>query len=153
MQLGRGGMGEVYLARDVRLERDVAVKVLAEALAGDPGYVRRFEQEARSASGLNHPNIVTIYGVGEQEGIAYIAMELVHGRTLREMLAAGPLALPAAFDLGLQLAEALAAAHAAGIIHRDLKPDNVMVTPDGLLKVLDFGIAPRERSLPPAPQT
>jgi serine/threonine-protein kinase len=153
MQLGRGGMGEVYLARDVRLERDVAVKVLAEGLADDPGYVRRFEQEARSASGLNHPNIVTIYGVGEQEGIAYIAMELVHGRTLREMLAAGPLELPQAFDLALQLAEALAAAHAAGIIHRDLKPDNVMVTPDGLLKVLDFGIARRERSLPGAAET
>jgi serine/threonine protein kinase len=146
--IGCGGMGEVYRARDVRLERDVAVKVMAEALGGDPAYLRRFEEEARSASGLNHPNIVTIYGVGEQQGIAYIAMELVHGRTLRDMLAEGAMALPLAFDLSVQLAEALAAAHAAGIVHRDLKPDNVMVTTDGLLKVLDFGIARRDRALP-----
>jgi serine/threonine protein kinase len=143
--LGRGGMGEVYRGRDVKLERDVAVKVLAEALTGDPGYVRRFEEEARSASGLNHPNIVTIYGVGEDRGIAYIAMELVHGRTLRDILAAGPLGTARTFDLAVQLAEALTAAHGAGIVHRDLKPENVMVTPDGLLKVLDFGIARRDR--------
>jgi len=142
--IGSGGMGDVYRARDLRLERDVAIKVVAEGFDGDAGYVRRFEEEARAASGLNHPGIVTIYGVREGEGMAFIAMELVRGTTLRAVLASGPLPLADAWPLMVQLADALAAAHSAGIVHRDLKPDNVMVTPDGLLKVLDFGIARRD---------
>ncbi len=147
--LGAGGMGEVYLARDVRLERDVALKVLERFVASDPEYLRRFEEEARAASGLTHPNIVTIYGVGEDDGVAYIAMELVRGRTLRAVLSAEGVALEQAIDLAAQLAEALAAAHAAGIVHRDLKPENLMVTAGGLLKVLDFGIAKRRHTVTP----
>ena len=142
--IGSGGMGEVYRARDLRLQRDVAIKVVAEGLDGDAAYMRRFEEEARAASGLNHPGIVTIYGVGESDGLAFIAMELLRGTTLRLLLASGPLPLADAWHLMVQLADALAAAHGAGIVHRDLKPDNIMVTPDGLLKVLDFGIARRD---------
>ncbi len=144
--LGAGGMGEVYRARDLRLEREVALKLLPKEIAGRPGFVDRFEEEARSASGLNHPNIVTIYGVGESDDVAYIAMELVQGRTLREILADGPLSVRATLDLAVQLADGLSAAHARGIVHRDLKPENVMVTPDGLVKVLDFGIAKTDHS-------
>lgn len=144
--LGAGGMGEVYRARDLRLDREVALKLLPKEIAGRPGFVDRFEEEARSASGLNHPNIVTIYGVGESDDIAYIAMELVEGRTLREILADGPLSVRVTLDLAVQLADGLSVAHARGIVHRDLKPENVMVTPDGLVKVLDFGIAKTDRS-------
>ena len=136
--VGEGGMGEVYRARDLTLGREVAIKVLARSAAGD---LRRFDEEARLASALNHPNIVTIYGVGEKPDFAYIAMELVRGRTLRALLAADRVTVKRALDLAVQLADALAAAHAIGIIHRDLKPENLMVTPEGLLKVLDFGIA------------
>jgi len=139
--VGTGGMGEVYRARDLKLGREVALKVLARVPAGGLTDVRRFEEEARLASGLNHPNIVTIYGVGEEDETAYIAMELVAGRTLRELLTHKPMPVTAALDLAVQLADALAAAHASGIAHRDLKPENLMVTPEGLLKVLDFGIA------------
>ena len=139
--VGEGGMGEVYRARDLTLGREVAIKVLARSVAGGAGNLRRFEEEARLASALNHPNIVTIYGVGEKPDFAYIAMELVRGRTLRALLAADRVTVKRALDLAVQLAEALAAAHAIGIIHRDLKPENLMVTPEGLLKVLDFGIA------------
>ena len=142
--LGAGGMGEVYRATDLRLGRDVALKTLHRAGRTDPGYIRRFEDEARSASVLNHPNIVTIYGVGEDNDVSYIAMECVSGRTLGQVISEGKLGITAALDLAVQLADALAAAHDKGIIHRDLKPDNVMVTPEGRLKVLDFGIAKRE---------
>jgi serine/threonine protein kinase len=142
--LGAGGMGDVYRARDLKLEREVALKVLAPAMARDPAYLRRFETEARLACALNHPNIVTIYGVGEEDGIAFIAMEFVQGRTLRDRLAAGALDLKEAIGLAVQIADALAVAHAGGIVHRDLKPENVMVTAGGLVKILDFGLAKRQ---------
>ncbi len=139
--IGAGGMGEVYRAKHVKLGRDVAIKVLPSDLAADPGRLKRFEREARSASALNHPNIVTIHDIAEHEGTTYIAMELVEGRTLRELLRDGPLPVAKATDLAGQICEGLGKAHAAGIVHRDLKPDNVMVTDDGLVKILDFGLA------------
>jgi serine/threonine protein kinase/Tfp pilus assembly protein PilF len=139
--LGSGGMGEVYRAKDHKLGRDVAIKVLKEELATDPERLRRFEQEARSASALNHPNIITIYDLGQHETTHYIAMELVEGKTLREMLSKGPLPTTKLLQVATQIAEGLAKAHSAGIIHRDLKPENIMVTSDGLVKTLDFGLA------------
>jgi eukaryotic-like serine/threonine-protein kinase len=134
-------MGEVYRARDLRLERPVALKVLPESLSVEKERLQRFEKEARSASALNHPNIVTIYEVGTSEGIPYIAMELVEGKTLRDLLHTGALALRRLLPVAAQLADGLAKAHEAGIVHRDLKPENVMVTKDGLVKILDFGLA------------
>jgi eukaryotic-like serine/threonine-protein kinase len=142
--LGAGGAGDVYRARDSRLEREVALKLLTPATASDPAYLRRFESEARLACALNHPNIVTIYGVGEDAGTAFIAMELVHGTTLRKRLATSVLSTHEALAIAIQIADALAAAHDAGIVHRDLKPENVMVTADGHVKVLDFGLAKRQ---------
>jgi Tol biopolymer transport system component len=139
--LGAGGMGEVYRARDTRLGRDVAIKALPEALAADRDRLSRFEQEARSASALNHPNIVTIYEVGAEGAVSYIAMELVQGKTLRELLAEGPLPQKRLLAIGSQIADGLARAHEAGIVHRDLKPENLMVTREGLVKILDFGLA------------
>ncbi|MDQ2979891.1 MAG: serine/threonine-protein kinase, partial [Acidobacteriota bacterium] len=139
--LGAGGMGEVYRARDTRLGREVAVKILPEALAADTDRLRRFEQEARAASALNHPNIVTIHDAGQEGAVSYIAMELVEGQSLREVLAAGPLPLKKAIDIAAQVSSGLAKAHASGIVHRDLKPENVMVTTDGVAKILDFGLA------------
>jgi eukaryotic-like serine/threonine-protein kinase len=141
--IGAGGMGDVYRARDLRLGRDVALKVLEPSVAADPDARRRFEREAQAASALNHPNIVTIHSVGEEDGVAFITMELVQGRTLRQLMAA-PVPLPIALDVSVQLATALSAAHAIGIVHRDLKPENIMVTAEGLVKVLDFGIARRD---------
>jgi Tol biopolymer transport system component len=138
--LGSGGMGEVYRARDERLGREVAIKVLSGELAADSGCLRRFEKEARSASALNHPNIVTIHDVGSFEGVAYIAMEKVDGQTLRELVN-GPLPIKRLLPIATQVADGLAKAHEAGIVHRDLKPENVMVTKDGLVKILDFGLA------------
>ena len=146
--LGGGGMGEVYRARDTRLEREVAIKVLAEPHARDCQALERFEREARSASALNHPNIVTIYDISqigrERDSISYIAMELVEGRSLRQILSEGPVAMKELLEIAVQVAGALAAAHAKGIVHRDLKPDNIMVTRDGLVKILDFGLAKLE---------
>jgi serine/threonine-protein kinase len=140
--IGSGGMGEVYRARDGRLGRIVAIKVLRHDLAADPDRIERFEREARSASALNHPNIVTIHDVGVEGSTSYIAMEWVDGVSLRELVAAGkPQAVPDVVKIGAQIAEGLAKAHGAGIVHRDLKPDNVMVTRDGLVKILDFGLA------------
>src|SRR5262249_29845885 len=140
--LGAGGMGEVYRGRDVRLGRDVAIKILPAATAADPDRRKRFEQEARSASALNHPNILTVYDVGESEGTTYMAMELVEGKTLRELVASGE-ALPAKklLEIAVQIAEGLAKAHSAGIVHRDLKPENLMISKDGYVKILDFGLA------------
>ena len=140
--LGAGGMGEVYRARDSRLGRIVAVKVLRPDLAADPDRIERFEREARAASALNHPNIVTIYDVGVEGGMSYIAMEWVDGSALRDLVArAKPQAIPTVVSVGAQIADGLGVAHSAGIVHRDLKPENVMVTADGLVKILDFGLA------------
>ena len=139
--LGAGGMGEVYRARDSRLGREVALKVLPEALAADRDRLARFEQEARSASALNHPNIVTIHEIGREGETAYIAMELVEGKTLRELVISGPMPVKRILGIVSQIAEGLAKAHGAGILHRDLKPENVMVSKDGFVKLLDFGLA------------
>ncbi len=138
--LGRGGMGEVYLAHDSRLGRKVAVKVLQSALTSNPDAVRRFEQEARAASSLNHPNIVTIYEIGDILGRRFLAMEFIEGQSLALMVGR-PMPAEALARLGAQLAQALRVAHAAGIVHRDIKPDNVMIRDDGYVKVLDFGLA------------
>jgi serine/threonine-protein kinase len=140
--LGAGGMGDVYLARDNRLGRNVALKVLRPDLA-DPDWIAAFRQEALAASSLNHPNIVTIYEIGEYEDTRFIAAEYVEGITLREHLKQGPIAEPELVDIALQIAEGLATAHEAGVVHRDIKPDNVMLRADGLVKILDFGIATR----------
>ena len=139
--LGVGGMGEVYRGRDTRLGRDVALKVISPGRLDDAELRRRFELEARAASVLNHPSIVTIYDVGQTDGVEWIAMEWVEGRTLREALVEGPLALSNALSIARQIAEGLAIAHAKGIVHRDLKPENVMLTIEGRTKILDFGLA------------
>ncbi|HST50500.1 MAG TPA: protein kinase [Pyrinomonadaceae bacterium] len=140
-KLGEGGMGAVYLAKDARLGRRVAVKLLPAHFAGDDERVRRFEQEARAASALNHPNILTVHEIGESQGRRFIVTEFVEGRTLRERLAEGRFTLAEALDVCAQVAGALAKAHSSGIVHRDIKPENVMVDGDGHVKVLDFGIA------------
>ena len=147
-QIGQGGMGEVYRAHDPRLRRDVAIKVLPETFASDPERLRRFEQEARAASALNHPNILTVHDVGVQGATHYLVTELLDGKTLRDALRDGPLSIPQALDFGVQIARGLAAAHEQRIVHRDLKPENLFVTTDGRIKILDFGLArlapPRE---------
>ena len=140
-KLGEGGMGEVWRARDERLNRTVAVKILPADLANDPARRARFEQEARSLGALNHPNIVAVYDVGQDNGRSYIVSELVDGESLRSVIDRGPLPMRKLIDYGVQMAEALAAAHELGIVHRDLKPENVMVTRAGRVKVLDFGLA------------
>src|SRR5262249_14138800 len=139
--LGAGGMGEVYRARDESAARDVALKVLPAEISSDKSRLARFEKEARAASSLNHPNIVTIYDIGSSDELAYIAMEMVEGRTLRELVTSGPIALRRLLSLSAQIADGLAKAYSAGIVHRDLKPENLMVTRDGLVKILDFGLA------------
>jgi eukaryotic-like serine/threonine-protein kinase len=139
--LGAGGMGEVYRARDTRLGREVAVKVLSPEFSADADRRKRFEQEARSASALNHPNIVTIHEIGSTDGTIYIAMEVVDGKTLREVLHGDALSTKKLLDLAYQISDGLAKAHSAGIVHRDLKPENVMVSKDGAVKILDFGLA------------
>ncbi|HVS01697.1 MAG TPA: protein kinase [Thermoanaerobaculia bacterium] len=140
-RLGRGGMGEVYRARDTRLGREVAVKVITHYHHRGSQAVARFEREARAASALNHPNIVTVYDIDEHDGFPYIVMELVQGTSLRSLLEGGPLPLERALGIGSQIARGLTAAHERGIVHRDLKPENVQVTPEGAVKLLDFGLA------------
>lgn len=140
-RLGSGGMGEVYRARDTRLERDVAIKILSLEQCCRPDALARFEQEARAACALNHPNIVTIYEIGEANGARFIAMELVNGETLRQLLAPDPIPFRRAVAIAVQIANALAKAHAIGLVHRDLKPENLMITEDGVAKILDFGLA------------
>src|SRR5579863_10608744 len=139
--LGAGGMGEVYRARDTRLERSVAIKVLPAEFSADSDGLHRFEREARSASALNHPNVVTIYELGQDGSTHYIAMELIEGKTLRELLVPGLLPIRKVIEIAAQVAEGLAKAHEAGIAHRDLKPDNLMISSDGFVKILDFGLA------------
>ncbi len=145
--LGAGGMGEVYRARDPRLGRDVAIKVLPAGFAGDPERLGRFEQEARAAAALNHPNILAVYDVGQHpstgsgQAAPYIVTELLEGGTLRERIAGGPLVVRKAVEYAVQIAKGLAAAHDRGIVHRDLKPENVFITADARVKILDFGLA------------
>ncbi len=139
--LGIGGMGEVYLAEDVRLQRKVALKLLPDAFSSAEDRLERLVFEARSASGLNHPNILTIHEIGESEGKKFITAEFVEGKTLKELISTHPPGLIPALEIAVQVASALVAAHAAGIVHRDVKPDNVMIRPDGIVKLLDFGIA------------
>ena len=150
-RIGAGAMGEVYLAHDQKLDRRVAVKLIAKSLAGDADRQRRFRQEAHAASSLNHPNIVVVHDFGELAGRPFIVTELVEGVTLREQLEDGPLPIQDAIEIALQVTSALAAAHARGLVHRDIKPENVMVRPDGYVKVLDFGLAKLARADHAAP--
>ncbi len=139
--LGTGGMGEVYEATDTRLGRAVAIKVLPEKLSDNPERVARFEREARVLASLNHPNIAAIYGLEESGAQRYLVLELVEGMTLADRLASGPIAVDQALEIARDIAHAVDAAHDQGIIHRDLKPANIKFTPDGQVKVLDFGLA------------
>src|SRR5436305_3828486 len=139
--IGAGGMGEVYLAEDTALHRKAALKLLPARFTRDEERVKRFKREARAASALNHPNIITIYEIGEADSVHYIATEFIEGENLRQRIARGTLPLSEVIDAGVGVASALAAAHDAGIIHRDIKPENIMVRPDGYVKVLDFGLA------------
>ena len=139
--LGKGGMGEVYLAQDTRLDRRVALKILPAEWAADSDRLHRFIREAKSASALNHPNIITVYDIGEAAGTPFIAYEFIDGVTLREFASSAAANLASSLEIGIQIASALVEAHHAGIVHRDLKPDNVMIRQSGLVKLLDFGIA------------
>ncbi|MGA9750681.1 MAG: serine/threonine-protein kinase, partial [Acidobacteriota bacterium] len=138
--LGAGGMGEVYRAKDTRLDREVAVKVLPAALASNPDFKQRFEREAKTISSLNHAAICALYDVGHQDGVDYLVMELLEGETLAERLKRGPLPAEQVQRVGIQIAEALDSAHRHGLVHRDLKPGNIMLTPSGA-KLMDFGLA------------
>ncbi|MGE5177949.1 MAG: protein kinase domain-containing protein [Bacteroidota bacterium] len=139
--LGAGGMGEVYRAKDLRLGRDVAMKVLPERLASSPGRLARLEREARTVAGLNHPNIVTLFSIEDEDGVRFLTMELIEGQTLSNLVTPGGLPLSRLLDVAIPLADALVTAHERGIVHRDLKPGNVMITREGRVKVLDFGLA------------
>ena len=152
-QLGAGGMGEVYLAEDTSLGRQVALKVLPPDLTDNPESLLRFEREARAASALTHPNILTIYEIGEADGAHFIATEFIEGQSLRQRIKRGPMELPEVLDIGLQIASALAAAHETGIVHRDIKPENIMLRKDRLVKVLDFGLAKLVKQEAPEPDS
>src|SRR5207247_5979795 len=144
--VGSGGMGEVYRAQDTRLKREVAIKVLPQAFAADRERLRRFEQEARAAAALNHPNIVSVHDMGTADGSPYIVAELLEGQNLGDLLRQGPVPARKALEYAIQAARGLAAAHDAHIIHRDLKPENLFITTDGQVKILDFGLAKLSRS-------
>src|SRR5262245_27658153 len=150
-KLGAGGMGEVYLAEDTRLDRKVALKLLPVQFTQDADRVRRFIQEAKAASALNHPNIITIFEIGQTDGRHYITTEFIEGETLRQKLSRGPLAVHEMLEVAIQVAGALDAAHKAGVIHRDIKPENVMLRRDEIVKVLDFGLAKLTERRPNAP--
>src|SRR6516164_5186452 len=137
--LGKGGMGEVYRARDLKLKREVAIKILPEEFSRDADRLSRFQKEAEVLASLNHPNIANIYDLEEQNGSRYLVLELVEGETLADRIARGPIPVEEALRIAIQISEALEAAHERGIIHRDLKPANVKITPDGKVKVLEFG--------------
>ncbi len=139
--IGRGGMGEIYRARDMRLNREVALKMLPDASATDEDTLQRFERETRAVAALNHPNILAIHDTGMHKDLPYAVTELLQGETLADRLRSGPLAAPRATEIASQIAEGLSAAHAMGVIHRDIKPDNIFLTNDGRAKILDFGIA------------
>src|SRR5262245_18770659 len=149
-RIGAGGMGEVYLAQDGRLGRQVALKLLPEYYTNDKDRLNRFKQEARAVSALNHPNIITIHEIGQTDSTHFIATEYIEGQTLRQAIAQRSLKLTEVLEVAIQAASALAAAHAAGIVHRDIKPENIMLRPDGYVKVLDFGLAKltEKRALP-----
>ena len=151
--LGAGGMGEVYRARDSKLKRDVAVKVLPAFVSGDPEFLARFEREANAVAALSHPNILSIFDFGNEEGVAFAVMELLEGNTLREMLTKGPISQRKAVDYAQQVARGLWAAHERGVVHRDLKPENLFVTRDGQVKILDFGLAKQVVRAAPGKQT
>jgi TolB-like protein/Flp pilus assembly protein TadD len=151
--IGAGGMGEVYRARDEKLDRDVAIKVLPESVAADPDTLARFEREAKAVAALSHPNILAIHDFGKHDGICYAVMELLEGQTLREKLLPGPVPPKRAVDYALQIARGLSAAHDKGVVHRDLKPENLIVTRDGHLKILDFGLAKRVEAVAPGAET
>ena len=139
--IGAGGMGEVYRAKDTRLGRDVALKILPESFAREPDRLRRFEQEARAVAALNHPNILAIHDIGQHNEVPFLVSELLEGESLRASLDRGPLSQRKTVEYGVQIAHGLAAAHEKGIVHRDLKPENIFVTKDGRIKILDFGLA------------
>src|SRR5262252_8223947 len=140
-ELGAGGMGQVYRARDLKIGREVAIKILSDGFRSDQDRLARFEREARALGALNHPNIAAIYGFEEHDGITALILELVEGETIAVRLRRGPLSLREAIAIAKQIAQALQAAHERGIVHRDLKPGNINVTPSGIVKVLDFGLA------------
>jgi len=143
--LGAGGMGEVYRAKDSRLGRDVAIKVLPASMSRDADRLRRFETEARAVAALNHPNILSLHDIGTYEGVPYLVSECLEGQSLRQELSSGALSQRHAVEYGMQIAQGLASAHDAGIVHRDLKPENIFITRDGRVKILDFGLAKLSR--------
>src|SRR5262245_39083320 len=140
-KIGEGGMGEVYLAKDIRLDRQVAIKALPEHLSSDADRLARFQREAKILASLNHPNIAAIHGLEEANGQQYLVLEYIEGETLDERISRGPLPFDDAIEVAVHVADALESAHEKGVIHRDLKPGNIMVTPEGTVKVLDFGLA------------
>ncbi|MGH9595063.1 MAG: serine/threonine-protein kinase, partial [Bryobacteraceae bacterium] len=149
--LGAGGMGEVYRAKDTRLGREVALKILPESFAHESDRLRRFEQEARAVAALNHPNILAIHDIGQHDASPFLVSELLEGESLRDVLDRGPLPQRKTIDWGVQIAQGLAAAHEKGIVHRDLKPENIFVTKDGRIKILDFGLAKLAQKTEEAP--
>jgi serine/threonine protein kinase len=151
--LGAGGMGEVYRARDTRLDREVAIKVLPEELAKNAQAIARFQREAKAVAALSHPNILAIYDIGTAKGASFAVTELLRGKTLRERMSRSALPWRKAVETAAAIADGLAAAHAKGITHRDIKPENIFLTTDGVVKILDFGIARVETGIPPASPT